>query len=416
MLKAYPRVWVDLRVKEVLYILMRLLNPASAASQKGVPEFERAFAELIGVKEAVAFTNCRSALYFSLKALNLEPGSEIIVPAFTFWIDPEVIVMSGHTPVFVDVDLETLNIDPKLIESAITPKTKAILATHLNGLPLEMDPIMAIAKKHKLRLIEDSARTCGGEYKGRRIGSYDIGCFSFGYGKSFYGLGGGMAVSNDPETIANLRKIQEESFRTIPIKELFPAAIKGCLLKFLNNPFFHGFTLFPRVKLWEQNQDKRYEPWFKVKKPVLTAPPDGYFIKMFDIQARLGLRQIRTLDDSNKKRNAILKFYNQALKGIDDLHLPIDPDDRTHVAVHYSVWSEKKDEMRKYLLEQRIDAQDESAQDVTQMARYAKYVKGSYPNANMLEGKVCYIPAHPCLNQGDITYIAEKIKEYFKKT
>jgi dTDP-4-amino-4,6-dideoxygalactose transaminase len=413
-MKAYPRVWVDLRVSEIAYSLMRLVNPASAVAQTSVGEFESRFASFIGVDHAVAFPNCRSALYYSLKALDFAPESEIIIPAFTFWIDPAVVVLAGLTPVFVDVELDSLNIDPAKIEEAITPKTKAILSPHLNGLAMEMDSIMAIAKKHGLRVIEDSARACGGKYKGARVGSFDIGAFSFGYGKSFYGFGGGMLTSNDAEFIERVRALQQSEFNNISTKELYKAIIKGSLLKFLNTPALHGLTLFQAVKRYElRPNDPQFISWFRVNKNRITEIPEMFKRKMFDIQAKLGFRQLWTIDSSNAQRRVNLKYFNKALSGIDGIKTPLDPDDREHVCVHYVIWSGKKREMQEYLLHNNIDAQDESAQDVTQMEQFEKFATKPYPNAAKLENCLCYLPAHPCLSQADLAYISGKINTFF---
>ncbi|HIJ85657.1 MAG: Arnb transferase [Magnetococcales bacterium] len=413
MFKAYPRAWVDLHLGEVFYALARLLHPASAASRKGVPIFERAFADFIGAKDAVAFTNCRSALFYSLKALDLEPGSEVILPAFTFWVDPAVVVLAGHKPVFVDVEQDSLNMDPNRIEAAITPKTRVIMPAHLNGLALEMDPIMAIAKRHKLRIIEDCARSCGSRYKGKRVGSFDIGAFSFGYGKSFYGFGGGMAVSDDAALIARIRSLQQESFREISTNDLYTAVIKGCLLKFLNTPILHGMTLFQAVKRYELHGDTRFDSWFKIRKPPLDSIPDLFKRHMFDIQAKLGFRQLRTIDASNVLRKKHLERFNQILEGIPGLQLPIASGEREHVCVHYVIWTEKKRALQEYLLHHGIDAQDESSQDVTQMARFKPFAMGNYPNAAKLDGRLCYLPAFPCLNEHDIDYIGNTTKKFF---
>lgn len=413
MLKAYPRVWVDLTTGEVLASLLALLNPGRACGDTMLQRFEKEFAALIGTTGAVSFPNCRSALYHSLRALDFEPGSEIILPAFTFWIDVAVTVLASYVPVFVDVEFDTLNIDAKLIESAVTPNTRAILLTHLNGLSADMDGAMAVAEKHRLRLIEDSARTCGGRYKGRRVGSFDIGAFSFGYGKSFYGFGGGMVTSDDTAFLGRLRELRN-SFSTITPARLVHAVSRGCLLKFLNTPSLHGLTLFPFAKRYMRG-DLRFNSWFKIQKPNLTTVPDTFTVKMFNSQAARGFRQIRTIDRSNEIRRRHMKTLNRELSDIPGLQLPPDPDDREHVCVHYVVWTERKKALQDYLLDCRIDAQDESAEDVTQMKRFASYVGGAFPNAAKLHDRLIYIPCHPCLTDDDIRYIAGKIRAFFQQ-
>lgn len=412
--KAYPRVWVDLTIIEVLSVLTQLLNPWRARRQVVVPEFERAYARFIGTREAVSFTNCRSALYFSLKALDLKEGDEVIMPAFTFWVDVAVVVLAGLKPVFVDVDLKTHNIDAKKIEHAITPKSRAILFVHLNGLPADMDCIMDIACTHRLRVIEDCARICGGLYKGKRVGSFDIGAFSFGYGKSFYGFGGGMVTSDDSEFMRRLR-ILKKNFRTIMIPDLFYAVTKGCLLKFLDTPAIYGATLFPMAYRYQVKGDDRYASWFRIRKPHLTEVPDAFRVYMYDLQARMGFRQIRTIDQTNQKRRRNFEILGAELSGIPGIIIPADPADREHISVHYAIWSEHKNELQAFLMANGIDAQDESAEDVTQMQRFKAHLNDNFPNARRLTGRIVYLPTHPCLSEDDMRYIAGKVKEFCAK-
>ncbi|MEO5370875.1 MAG: DegT/DnrJ/EryC1/StrS family aminotransferase [Magnetococcus sp. DMHC-1] len=367
---------------------------------------------MIGVRDAVAFPNCRSALFHSLKALDLEPGDEVILPAFTFWVDPAVVLLAGLKPVFVDVSLASANMDMAQVEAAITPRTRVILPVHLNGLPVDMHQLQEIAQKHHLRIIEDCARACGATYGNAHVGSADIGAFSFGYGKSFYGFGGGMVTANDPQFIKRLRQLQEK-FRCIPVMDLFQSVLKGSLLKFLNDPMIHRWTLFPLVKRFVLQGDAFLDGWFRVKKPVYQEVPHLFQRHMFNIQAAMGFRQIETVHQSNHKRHAILCHLRRELAGVGDLLLPPDPTDRQHVCVHFAVWTERCRELQRYLLQHNVDAQDESAQDVTQMERFAIFARGHYPNAEKLDGKVCYIPAHPCLNEKDLDYISGVIKSFF---
>ncbi|MBC8551047.1 MAG: aminotransferase class I/II-fold pyridoxal phosphate-dependent enzyme [Candidatus Brocadiales bacterium] len=412
MIKAYPRVWVDLTTAEVMSVIFQILNPSKARGRSRMPEFERAYAEFIGTKEAVSFSNCRSALYFSLEALNFKKGDEIIIPAFTFWAEAAVVVLAGLKPVFVDVEFETMNIDASRIEEAITPRTRGILFPHLNGLPADMDTIMDIAHRNNLRVIEDCARTCGGSYNDRRVGSFDIGAFSFGYGKSFYGFGGSMITSDDEAFVTRLRDLKG-NFKNISIRGLYQKTLKGCLLKFLSMPLLNGFTLFPLAYRYQTKGAELFASWFRIKKPHYNSVPEDFRTDMFDVQGRMGFRQIRTIDITNRRRRENLKLLNKELSGIPGLHIPPDPPDREHVCVHYAVWTERKKELQEFLMRNNIDAQDESSEDVTQMGRYSSYVNGEFENARKLHDRVIYLPSHPCMSEKDILYIADKVKEFF---
>ena len=164
---------------------------------KEVAAFEEEFAAFCDTRHAVAVNSGTSALHLALLAIGLKPGDEVITVASTFVATVAAIDYVGARPVFVDVDPDTLNMDPRLIEARITERTKAILAVHLYGHPADMDPILEIAHRHGLKVIEDAAQAHGAEYKGRRVGGIgDLGCFSFYPGKNLGACGeGGMVVT-----------------------------------------------------------------------------------------------------------------------------------------------------------------------------------------------------------------------------
>lgn len=185
------------QLKEVIdrQYLFRYYGPEKYPSK--VKELEEKFAKKVGAKYALATTNCTGALISALTACKIGPGDEVIVPGYTFFASCAVIVAAKAIPVIAEVD-ETLTIDPDDIEKKITPSTKAIIAVHMRGVPCNMDRIMAIAKKHNLKVIEDVAQAMGGTYKGKYLGTYgDCGCYSFQYHKIITAGEGGMLVTND---------------------------------------------------------------------------------------------------------------------------------------------------------------------------------------------------------------------------
>ena len=161
-------------------------------------EFEKNIAEYIGVKHAIGLNSGTDALHIALRALDIGAGDEVITTAFTFVATTESIGIVGATPVFADIDPDTFNIDPKKIENAITPRTKAIIPVHLYGQPCDMDAIMDIAKRYDLYVIEDCCQAIGAEYKGKKVGTFgDFGCFSFYPTKNLGTMGdGGLLVTN----------------------------------------------------------------------------------------------------------------------------------------------------------------------------------------------------------------------------
>ncbi|MEH2479033.1 dTDP-4-amino-4,6-dideoxygalactose transaminase [Nitrobacteraceae bacterium AZCC 2146] len=201
---------------EIDAAVARVIDSAQFVQGPEVEAFERRFARYCKVEHCLAVNSGTSALHLALLAAGVGAGDEVITVSMTFVATTAAILYSGATPVFVDVDPVSWTMNPDLIEAAITPRTKAILPVHLHGLMADMDPIMEIARRHGLLVIEDAAQAHGAEYKGRRAGSIgNLGCFSFYPGKNLGAYGeGGAVVSNDPELsrrIALLRDWGQES-------------------------------------------------------------------------------------------------------------------------------------------------------------------------------------------------------------
>jgi dTDP-4-amino-4,6-dideoxygalactose transaminase len=199
---------IEAQWDELMEVIQGVLRSGQFILGPNVKAFEGEVAAYLGVKHAIGVNSGTDALVISLRALGIGPGDEVITTPFTFFATPESISNVGATPVFVDIDPATFNIDPELIEPAITPRTKAILPVHLYGHACDMDPIMDIAKRHGLKVIEDVAQAMGGAYKGGKLGGFgDAAAFSFFPTKNLGGFGdGGMVVTNDDE-VAGLSKM-----------------------------------------------------------------------------------------------------------------------------------------------------------------------------------------------------------------
>lgn len=197
---------------EVRAAILKVVDSGAyvGAGPEGKP-FEAEFAAYCGAKDAAGVNSGTTALHLALLAAGIGPGDEVITVAATFVATTAAVLYAGARPVFVDVDPATWTMDPARIEAAITPRTKAILPVHLHGLMADMDPIMEIAARHGLKVIEDAAQAHGAEYKGRRAGSIGhVGCFSFYPGKNLGAYGeGGAIVSNDPEIMKTVRMLRD---------------------------------------------------------------------------------------------------------------------------------------------------------------------------------------------------------------
>ncbi|RJQ27829.1 DegT/DnrJ/EryC1/StrS family aminotransferase [Candidatus Parcubacteria bacterium] len=247
--------------------------------------FENKFTEVIKSQHAIAVSSCTAALHLAYLAHKFSPGDEIIVPSYTFVSTVNAIVHAGAKPVFCDIDENTLCIDPVDIEKRITKKTKGIVVVHFAGMPADMDKINNIANKHKLIIIEDAAHAFMTSYKGKYIGESDnTVCFSFYATKNLTTIEGGIITTNDEE-IATFSKIMS----------------------------LHGIS---------KNAWKRYSKEGSWKYDVI-AP--GYKYNMTDIQAVIGIEQLKHVRESVRKRQHLSSLYKKYLKNNSSIILPIDP-------------------------------------------------------------------------------------------
>jgi dTDP-4-amino-4,6-dideoxygalactose transaminase len=254
-----------------------------------VHEFEAAFAAAVGAKHAIALNSGTAALHLALEAVGLHAGDEVIIPAYTFTATSEVVLYFGATPVMVDVDARTLNIDPPRVAEAVTARTKAIIPVHFGGLAADLDALRAIAEPHGIAIIDDAAHAFPSRYNGRFIGAVsDITCFSFYATKTITTGEGGMLCTDNDTYAARCRLMS-----------------------------LHGIS----HDAW-----KRYRAegsWFY----EVVAP--GFKYNMTDIAAALGLAQLRRADAMRARRQEIAERYNAALSG-QDFELPAFGDARDH--------------------------------------------------------------------------------------
>ncbi|MEM2001617.1 MAG: DegT/DnrJ/EryC1/StrS family aminotransferase [Thermoproteota archaeon] len=200
--------------QRLISLLEEALDSGFLVQGKYVAQFEQQIADYLGVKHAVAVSSGTAALHLALIALGIGPGDEVIVPAYTFPATANVVELVGARPVLVDVDLETYNIQVEQIEKALSPNTRAIIPVHLFGNPVNMDPIMEIAKRHNLWVVEDAAGALGSTYKGKKCGTIGhLGCFSFHPRKIITTGEGGMVVTDNDELANRIRILRNHGIQ-----------------------------------------------------------------------------------------------------------------------------------------------------------------------------------------------------------
>lgn len=304
-----------------------------------IAEYEGRFAEYQGIEHATATSFGRMACYYILRALKLPPESEIIFPALTFWVVPEMARRAGLKPVFVDVDPLTFNLDPSKIEAAITDRTRAIVPTHLYGQPCEMTEIMNLADKYHLSVIEDCAQAVGARYRGRLVGTFGTASFfSFQLLKGINTYGGGMAITNHEEIAERVRKqaLSEPQQSASEIAKRFLAGFAARSLVSPKGFTFWGFPLQAAASVFGHYDLSRFI-WEKIR--PLDPFPRTYHQRYSNAQALVGLRALEKLDQFNARSRAHAMLYTRGLSDCRSVQTPRVLPDAEHVFYQYCIYT-----------------------------------------------------------------------------
>jgi perosamine synthetase len=351
-----------------------------------VREFENKFAAFTGTPHACASSSCTTALHLAVAALALKPGDEVIVPAFTWVATANAVEYMGARPVFCDIDLATFNIDPGQIEALITPRTVGILPVHLFGLCAEMEPILEIARRRGLWVIEDAACGFGAWYHGRHCGTFgDAGCFSFHPRKSITTGEGGMVTTADPALDAKVRSLRD-----------------------------HGAT---RSDLERHTAAASYL--------LAEYPYLGYNYRMTDIQGAVGSVQMDRAPWILEQRHRCAAAYDQLLGGVDWLTTPIVPAGHVHGYQSYVCLfrpetptmanaiklHERRNRLMATLEDRGIATRQGTHAVVLQGFYAAKYgiEPADYPNAYLADRLSISLPLYAQLEDEDLETVVQAI-------
>ncbi len=344
-----------------------------------VRAFEEAFAQYKSVPYSAAVHSCTAALHLSCLALGLKEGDEVITTAMTFCATVNAIIHCGATPVLADIDPATLNIDPQDIERKITSKTKAVVVVHFAGRPCEMEDILAIASRHHLRVIEDCAHALETEYHGKKAGTLgDIGCFSFYATKNITTGEGGMAISHTSEWIQ---------------------AIKVMAL--------HGLS----ADAWQRFSDKGYKHYLMTEL--------GFKYNMMDLQAAMGIHQIKKIDRFWERRAQIWRFYMEQLQSLPvSLPAPAGPDQKhAYHLFTIGIDAEKTGISRDQFLDEMTKRKIGVGVHYCAIPEHPYYQKRfgwkalDFLNAASYGSQTVSIPISPKLTDQDLTDVVEAVSD-----
>ena len=350
--------------KDLDVVIARTLDNCSFCLGPDTAQFEKDFAKFCGAEHCSGFNSGTSALHVAMLLLGVGPGDEVITTPTTFVASSWAISYVGAKPVYVDIDDATFNLDPKLIERAITPRTKALMPVHLYGHPFEVDPILKICRKHKLPLVEDAAQAHGAKYKGKVVGTFgEMSCFSFYPGKNLGACGeGGALVTNNAAFDKRARALRE-----------------------------HGST----VRYYHDEV--------------------GYNYRMEGIQgAVLGVK-LKHLDQWTKKRRAIAHAYQELLTGT-PLQLPREAAWAESAWHLFVVRHPRRDELKKHLDASGVGCALHYPLPLHLQKCYAHlgHKPGAFPVAEKAARECLSLPIYPELTDAQIQRVASAIKDFFK--
>ena len=354
--------------------VVKALNSVILTTGETVGEFEKKFSQYLGCKYTVGVTSCTAALQLSLIAYGIGAGDEVITTPMTFIATANSILHAGATPVFVDVEAETGNIDANLIESAITPKTKAILPVHLHGQMCDMKTIRNIADKHGLLIIEDAAHSIESKRDGTRPAELgDAACFSFYATKNITSGEGGAVSTNDEETAELIKKLR-----------------------------LHGMS-----KGAAERYSRRYEHW---DMEVL-----GWKYNMDNIQAALLLNQLDNIEKYWQRREDICRKYEQAFMNVPDLgFLRVLPDSKSARHMFTILVPPEKRDIILWQLQEKDIGVAVNYRAIHLLTFYQQtygYKRGAFPIAERIGDSTITLPLYPKLTDEEVQFVIEAVQE-----
>ena len=344
-----------------------------------VAEFEEIFARYVGARYAVATTSCTTALHAALSVSGVCPGDEIILPSLSFIATANSALYCGLKPVFVDVDLNTCNMDAIKIEKAITEKTKAVMPVHQMGLPADLDSIKESSRGRGLLIIEDAACAVGSEYKGTKIGGHgNIACFSFHPRKIITTGEGGMITTDDASVAERLRRFRHHGMSVSDVERHMAKAVI-----------------------------------------METYPELGYNFRMTDIQAAIGIEQMKKLPYILENRTRLAHTYDNELAGIPHLRILEVP---SYARPNYqSYWIELMDSASidrnalMYRLLQKGIATRRGIMAIHREACFREHAGSRLPNTERITDKTLLLPLYPGLSDEEQAFIIDSLKEILMK-
>jgi perosamine synthetase len=408
MFRRIPRFSPSFSPLELATVLRSLTHRGDEAPV--LQRFENEFARIVGTRHAVMVPSARWGFYLLLQGLGIKPGDEILLPALTFFAIPAMALAAGVTPVPVDIGLRTHVIDPDALEAAITPRTRAVVPTHLFGTPCDMDRIVKIARKHGIKVIEDTAQAMGARYRGQMVGSLgDAAYYTFGLTKNMTTLSGAMVTTSD-DALAEALRGEAEGSRPAPLSKPLKEAMVGTAMYVATHPLVYPFTVHQAIVLGNRlGKDPIHEPFGE--KEVRWAEVPGWYrdIRPRAIQAEVGLVQLAKLDRLNGARAANGRFLDENLADVPDLVTPQYPNGAEPIYMSFVVHHKDRDALARGLRKRGVDT------TIGYMSNFANHplfseTRKDCPNAQKAFEELLHLPVHPNLGRKDLEHMVAAVR------
>jgi perosamine synthetase len=399
------------QAEDILLNLVMLTAPGQWQKGRAIGELEDTFAKFLGVESVISFDSGRTALFAILQALKLEPASEVLMQAYTCVAVPDPVLWAGLTPVYVDIDKETLNMSAAELEKKITPKSKALIIQHTFGFPADIDKLMAIAKAHNLFVIEDCAHALGATYKGKLVGTFgDTAFFSFGRDKVISSTFGGMVTVRD-------KKLAEQVSR---IQNAFPFPRRGWIAKQLLHPLIMG-----KGKLLYNVLGIGKLTIYLAKKLGLTSPavypverlggrPPFVFHRLANALAAAAHKQLSKIGEFNEHRKLIARLYREGLPQFaSGMQKPLA--DTAPICLRVVLRHEKRAEITAAAKKQNILLGDWYTNAIApDFVDYdaIKYNRADYPNAEAAARDTLNLPTDIHISEADAQRIIKFLSQW----
>jgi perosamine synthetase len=398
-----------------LMFLQYLLWGRWQSDREGIREFERALSDRVGTSEAVCVYQCRLGIYLAVKALIQPDRPEVILSAYTMTDIINMVIFAGGIPVFADVDLETCNISVAEVERLITPKTGAVLITHLHGLAAAAHQIKEICDRTQIPLIEDAAQSFGVTDRQQAVGTIgDVGVFSFEMHKNMPTFLGGAVVSNRSDVIEKIRA-ELSSFTYPALPGIVQKVKKGSIHDLAGLPVVFQLLTYPIVRFSYLNDIEFINQRVR-RKPQESKPaaelPDLYKSQYTPFQARLGLSQMHRVDRDIQTRIEYSQIYYAGLKDLDGLILTPLRTDGSNTYLWFPILCADRAELLRFMFERGRDLAAGHFPNTADLPQFQDFYRDC-PHARQVERELVYLPTYPSYSRAEVEKNIEVIHQYF---